>query len=380
MKLAIVNPIQRRFSGGYAKYLGEIVPRLAADPRVSALSVWLPAEAECGTLDPTTIQRWPGGMTRRGLRALRGRIASSAPDVVFVPTARHIGFGAIPTVVMVRNMEPLKVPVKGNDAGEALRNLARAAAARRACARAERVIAVSQHVRDFLRGHWRIPDQRIGVVYHGVTPAAETAASVCPAALAGSEGSFVFTAGSLRAARGIEDVLAAMPALLRGDPAVTLVIAGTWDPGSVRYRRRITALVEALQVGGRIVWAGQLGAAEMMWCFQHADVFVMTSRAEACPNIALEALSHGCAIASTSDAPMPEFLGDAALYYPAKSADPLAETVRALRTETPGERTARRERAVARSRTFDWAATVDGTIEQLQLAARRPADASAGPM
>ena len=372
MKLAIVNPIHRRFSGGYYKYLGEIVPRLAADPRVGQLTLWLPEDAQVPALDAVRIVRWPGGASRRGLQELRARLDAAAPDVVFVPTARHVDAGRAPVVVMVRNMEPLRVPLRGNDPGEAVRNLLRAAVARRACQRAARVIAVSQHVREFLTTRWRIPDERIGVVYHGVAPHSPGMAAG-PVALPARTGSFLFTAGSLRAARGLEDAIGAMPAVLRADPASTLVVAGRWDPGSTRYRRRIMRLIDRLQVGHSIVWAGQLEPPAVAWCLEHADVFVMTSRAEACPNTALEALAAGCRIASTRQAPMPEFLGDAVEYYEPGSADGLAAAILALRAEAIVARERRRAAAVAQAARFTWGEAASATIAQLlQVCAGSP--------
>lgn len=368
MRLAIVNPIARRFSGGYAKYLAEMVPRLRAHPAVTALTIWLPQETSAPGVDVGLVRRWPGATSARGMRELRTRIAAAGPDVVFVPTARHIASGGIPTVVMVRNMEPLSVPFGGNDPGEGLRNLLRRAAARRACTRASRVIAVSRHVQQFLERQWAVPAERIGVVHHGVSTGHGEATTRPALGPAGDKQPLLFTAGSLRAARGLEDVLAALPRIMARHPSVALVIAGRWDPGSNAYRRRISSLVERLGLGSHLIWTDHLSAPEMTWCFRHSAAFVMTSRAEACPNTALEALANGCAIVSTSQPPMPEFLDDAAEYYAPGSAEALADRVLAVLAEGMEARAARCARALRRSRIFDWAVTVERTIEQMQLA------------
>jgi alpha-1,3-rhamnosyl/mannosyltransferase len=95
--------------------------------------------------------------------------------------------------------------------------------------------------------------------------------------------------------------------------------------------------------------------------------FVMTSRAEACPNTALEAMSAGAMIVSVDHEPMPEFFGDAALYYRAGDARALAErisTVLAGRVSPP-EIAAR---ARARAAGFTWSTTADRTIHELELA------------
>jgi glycosyltransferase involved in cell wall biosynthesis len=107
----------------------------------------------------------------------------------------------------------------------------------------------------------------------------------------------------------------------------------------------------------------------MAWCFQRSAVFVMTSRAEACPNITLEALSHGCRIVSIAGPPMPEFLADAAAYYPPGDTAALAERIASIARLGAAEAEALRRRAVGRSAEFTWQQTLDDTVEQLQLTA-----------
>ena len=68
----------------------------------------------------------------------------------------------------------------------------------------------------------------------------------------------------------------------------------------------------------------------MAEAFRRCAAFVMTSRAEACPNTALEAMSCGCAIVSVDRAPMPEFFGEAALYYPVAEIRALAQQLCAV--------------------------------------------------
>ena len=365
MKVAIVNPIQRHFSGGYFKYLGELAPRLAADARVRELTVWLPEGAAAPPLPPELVRRWTGGVARAGLRELRTHVRQAGADVVFIPTARHLDFDGTPTVVMVRNMEPLERPLAGNDLGEGLRNLGRAAVARRACRRASRVIAVSQHVQTYLQQRWGVPANKVGVVYHGISAPTVLPATI-PDALRSVAGTpFIFTAGSLRAARGLEDLVAAAPEILERNPELRIVVAGRWDPGSTRYRKTLMDLVARLGLADRTVWAGQLDPDAMAWCFAHCELFVMTSRAEACPNTALEALSHGCVIASTSTPPMPEFLADAAVYYTPDSAAELSRAARSLLMATPDARDQHRARAVERSRFFAWPATASSTVDEL---------------
>jgi len=98
----------------------------------------------------------------------------------------------------------------------------------------------------------------------------------------------------------------------------------------------------------------------------------MTSRAEACPNIAMEALAAGCLCVSTDQPPMPEFFQKASRYYARGCGGQLAERIAEL-LAVP-EDAAQKLRAAARARAaeFTWQRTVEQTVEQLRLALYGP--------
>ncbi|CAN5730355.1 glycosyltransferase family 1 protein [soil metagenome] len=356
MRVAVVNLTAGGLSGGYRKYLRRLMPLLAADRRVSALRIFVPRTAAATFDTGLDVRTWDPGVG--GRRAIASEVSAFGASVVFVPTARYATFGAAPVVTMVRNMEPLLVPFGGNAWTEGLRNVARAWEARRASKRARRVIAVSAHVREFLVRRWRIPEGRVGLVYHGVDPleAKETAAD--------SANRLIFTAGSIRPARGLEDVVRALPRL---DRDVHLIVAGTVNRGAEPYAGRLRDLAATLGVSKRIRFVGELPDEAMEAAFRACAVFVMTSRAEACPNTALEAMSAGAVTVSVDHPPMPEFFGDAALYYPAGDAALLAGQLQSALDPGPGR--ARLSRAaIERARLFPWSATATRTISELERA------------
>jgi glycosyltransferase involved in cell wall biosynthesis len=109
----------------------------------------------------------------------------------------------------------------------------------------------------------------------------------------------------------------------------------------------------------------------MGWCYHHCRAFVMTSRLEACPNVALEAMAHGCAIVSTDNPPMPEMFGasgETAEFYPAGTAEALAERLVAMAEWTPETRAERCEAARRRAAQFSWPAAAQKTVDELQRA------------
>lgn len=372
MRVALVNLTSGGLSGGYAKYLDAILPLLRRDTRVAVLDVFVPPGVTLGARAAEATRSWPHNDALSGYATLRTQLRQLAPDVVFFPTSRLVRCGMVPTVVMVRNMEPLTVPFGGNTWREGLKNLARARATRVACRQASRVIAVSRYVERFVTERWHLEPGRVGVVYHGIDSPAHGAAPVMPLPL-GDRPRFVFTAGSIRPARGLEDLIRAMPILRRAEPGLTLAIAGGVDASGRRYEARMKRLAASLGVDRALVWAGHLSAPEMAWAFQHCAAFVVTSRAEACPNIALEAMSHGASIVSTEQEPMPEFFDSSALYYPPRDAGVLAARLESVLRTAPAVLEERRTQTRRRSETFTWARTAARTVDQLLMAVSRGA-------
>jgi glycosyltransferase involved in cell wall biosynthesis len=364
LHLAIVNLTAGGMSDGYTKYLQAVVPRIRADPRVARLDLFMPGGLPAPDAGP--VKWWePGRIAAR--RTLRRQILSLRPDIVFFPTARSVECGDVPNVVMVRNMEPLRVPFGGNTAGDALRNMARARAARRACRRATRVIAVSDHVRDFLVDRWHLPASHVGVVHHGV----ELPTDDCTApALLSDGGPFILTAGSIRPARGLEDLLDAIPALRQRHPELRVAVAGRSDDRWCRYERALRQRAHHLGVERAVVWLGHLPSHELSWAYARCTAFVVTSRAEACPNVVLEAMAHGAPCVSTDQQPMPELLGNAALFYPAGSGRVLARQLCDL-IASPQLAGRLAQTAAARARCFTWSRTVHRTVDALVGAARQ---------
>lgn len=364
LRLAIVNLTSGGLSGGYSKYLSQVLPRLQLDTRVSALHVFNPP----GLLDtdaaPIPTESWPVNDHLRGFRELKGILTRLRLDALFVPTARWINVKDLPTVVMLRNMEPFLENLKGNPPVEILKNRIRARRARFACVRASRTIAVSRHVHDHAVTAWNLERSKVAIVHHGVEEPVAASRAQIPKTLRQHARRFIFTAGSIRPARGLEDLIRALAMLT--DKEIMLCVAGRADGGMSFYRRRLMSIAVEEGVADRIMWLGHLSKCEMAWCYLNCESFVTASRAEACPNTVLEAMSYGCLCIATEIDPMPEFLGDAALYFSPANPAHLASQLRRGTTLEDSDRL--RQAAADRSNTFNWDLTTDRTIRVLESA------------
>ena len=373
MYVVLANLTNGGLSGGSRKYLEVLAPLLARHPAITRLDLFVPPQAvealhQCTRLE---WESWLHNDVAHGFRGLRQTLLKRRPDVVFIPSARWIDCGPAPVVAMVRNMEPLAVPFAGNPWLETLKTLARRWVALRACRQADRIIAVSNFVKEYLVDNWKLPGDKVATVYHGIDlPGADDEVRR-PPGLGQLDRPFLFTAGSIRPYRGLEDAVGALPEIIACCGNLSLVIGGETEPAMQPYRNRLQRQAEALGCADRIVWSGKLSAAEMAWCFRQCEAFLMTSRVEACPNIVLEAMAHSCLSISTTSPPMPEMYGETAFLYRAGQSGELAQQVHAALSLDVGQRYTRQSAARRRAAEFSWQRTMNETVDQLLCAAGR---------
>ena len=372
MKVAIVNLTGGGLSYGYMNYLSEVLPRMLAHPRVHRLEVFLPpgfSQYFADILPSECLREFEGGF--QGRRQLRLDIRRIAPDVVFFPGNQWMDLGRMPSVAMIRNMLPLVMPFGGNGWRDIVKNIGRARLSRIACNRADRVIAVSKYVQQFLVDSWHISPTRIGTVYHGVNLPPAAATMRIPVSIPRDwSGTFLFTAGSMHPYRALDEVLNALAVLASQGVRPPLVIAGgvDLDRTQLPYLEKMKHLAEKLGINSQIAWTGHLNAAEMSWCYSHCQLFLMTSRVEACPNIALEAMSHGAFCLAADNPPLPEFFQAAAIYYRPRCGEALAQAISAALAYSPEAAGLMRGRAKKRAGDFPWEKTVERTVHELELA------------
>lgn len=365
MRLAMINLTGGSFSGGYRKYILNITPLLLKDQRIETLYLYLPQETslEMAHHDKLQILRYPSRRPFKARRMIRQSLKKTRPDVVFIPTTRYLDTHGIQRVTLLRNMEAPTTPFGKNTFVESVKNILRAWDTRRAIESADRVIAVSDFVGDFIAEKYDVDSSKVFRVYPGVKSLSERPQR--PKFLSGVK-SFALTAGSIRPHRKLEDAISAW-ALLDTRDRIPLVIAGKPDPDSIRYQQELQSLATELAVEDLIIWTGQMEADELAWCYENCSCFLMTSYIEASPNTALEAMHYGCFIVSSSAAPMPEFFENAALYYPNGDAEQLAQQVRAFRAMSPENIKLHKQNSSHRASDFSWSSTAKSTIDVLNF-------------
>ena len=375
MRIAVLNITAGGMSGGYRKYLHNVIPRLAGHPDVEAVLCtfpkslngqdWFDSLTNVEFAHCSLFQSLDYGFAYN----LKHTLERFDPDVLFIPTAHYLKFGNIAVVNMVRNMEPFAYSGRENPFSERLRNIVRRKIASNAVRRSQRVIALSNFVKQFLVDNLNISENKLSVIYHGIHYD-KCFKQVRPSAVPESwKGDFLFTAGSIRPARGLEDIIYALKHLVTRKSDVNLLIAGAANPNMLPYLKSLKSKIAEFGLLKKVIWAGSLNQEEMNWCYKNCRLFVMTSRVEALGMIALEAMSRDCLCIAADSSCLPEVFGNAAVYYQPKNSRFLADTIQTILAWSDRQRNEMLELTRKRLAEFpSWDETVERTVNELKLA------------
>lgn len=119
MRIAIINLTGGGMSGGYRKYLRNVIPRMATHSDIESIL--------CATPSPIDIQSWFGLLPKVEFitckpfkwmfymsdNDLKKSLKKFFPDVIFIPVERYFQFNRVPIVNMIQNIKHLqKVLIK----------------------------------------------------------------------------------------------------------------------------------------------------------------------------------------------------------------------------------------------------------------------------
>jgi glycosyltransferase involved in cell wall biosynthesis len=185
---------------------------------------------------------------------------------------------------------------------------------------ADLVIFISRYAKSVID---RCIPQRRGrsvVIPHGLDDHFRQRAASAPAEIKGAE--YVLYVSTLDFYKAQLEVVSAWARLRqRRTTHEKLLLVG---PGNPTYGSRVRDLVHSLGLRDQVLFVGNVPYEELPAYYQNAKVNLFSSSCENCPNILLEAMAGGRPVLCSSYPPMPEFAGDAAVYFDPYSPDQLA--------------------------------------------------------
>ena len=326
--------------GGSETYVRELLRHLARGGRCSYRVVLpslapdiaggLPSEVASEYRAGGTIPRRLLAMTEAAVRPGRLRPRFEQADVVHYPLTLRLPTVSRPTVTTLLDVQHLDLPQMFSRAERAFRAVAWARSVRGA----DRVIVISDFVRERAVAKLGLDPEAIRVVHLGVDHERLSPGT-------GPREEFLLYPARRWPHKNHERLFAAFALLRRERPGLRLVLTGGGDFGDVPEG------VEA---------RGHVPTAEVDDLMRRASALVFPSLYEGFGLPPLEAMACGCPVACSSAGSLPEVVGDAARLFDPRDPEAIAEAVDdVLRDPAEWSRL-----GVERAREFSWEKTAAG--------------------
>lgn len=330
MKIAIINILKSGISGGYIKYLRNLISSFEVNNDIDSVLIVFPEFLKDFELNnkKTKIKFeyqdfnpfFPKITTK-----VKELLDNFLPDIIFVPTERYLRYKNIPTVSMLQNMEPF---TKKDNLNSIYLNIKQEILKRigiNSLKKSDGIIAISDFVNSYLKNKIQIAPEKIRIIKYGIDkPLTEIKPEGLPDNL---NKNFIFTAGSIRPARGLIDLINAMVILKTKKVKTPLIIAGDNMREAKYYKQYLLKIIKKEGLDNQIYWMGKLNQNNMSWLYKNCKTFVMTSRVESFGMIAGEAMAHGCISISANNPCLPEIFETSALYYQPGNSNELANRI-----------------------------------------------------
>lgn len=182
------------------------------------------------------------------------------------------------------------------------------------------ILTVSENSKRMLHHFKRIPMNRIGVVYHGVSPEFSKRPDRKTIEIVRKRYSlprkFLFNAGILKNSKNILNIIRSFALVSIKHPDIHLVFSGRLnkdDPSE--FERSVLKELDGLDVSVRekIMFLNFVSYADLKSIYYLSEVFVMPSLEEGFGMPLLEAMSCGIPVVTSDRSAMPEVVGDDAL-------------------------------------------------------------------
>ena len=240
----------------------------------------------------------------------------------------------------------------------------------------DRLIVMSEQAACLLRDIYGVPGEKIDLIPHGVPDLPFMDPNYFKD-LFGTQGkSVLLTFGLLSPNKGIENVIRALPSILKKHANLVYIVSGATHPHvrrreGERYREELQALAVECGVASHVIFNNRFVSAEEL--VEHvgaADIYITPYRQEAqvvSGTLAI-ALGAGKAIVSTPYWHAKELLaGERGVLVPFDDPEALAEAAIRL-LDNDGARHAMRKRAYLHSRGTTWQRTAEAYMASFQRA------------
>ncbi|MEJ2285161.1 MAG: glycosyltransferase family 4 protein, partial [Desulfobacterales bacterium] len=226
----------------------------------------------------------------------------------------------------------------------------------------DKLVVMSHKAYDFLNDIYAVPEEKIAFIHHGIpdTPFIDSSFNKDKFGVEGKK--VLLTFGLLSPNKGIENVLHALPAVIKKHPDVVYIILGATHPHILKlhgdsYRIMLQQLVRKLDIGAHVIFQNRfVTLRELCEFLGIADIYVTPylEEAQITSGTLAYAMGTGKAIISTPYWYATEMLAEGrGRIVPFCNPDAIAEQVSGL-LDNDVERHAMRKKAYTFSREAVW--------------------------
>ena len=222
---------------------------------------------------------------------------------------------------------------------------------------ADRVLFISYTSRNVVRGYIPYIDNKSTVIPHGISSNFYKTATDIDGRL--QSGEFYLYVSILDVYKCQIEVIKAWVNLAKRGFEYPLVLIG---PKYNKYGQQVIDFIAENSLEDKVLYLGKIDYEDIGGYYSAARALIFASSCECCPNILLEKLAAGKPILCSNIPPMPEFGGDAVLYFDPYSVESLVGKVLEIESD---EAVLQKlgEQALDRSKIYDWKVTTRKTID-----------------
>jgi glycosyltransferase involved in cell wall biosynthesis len=254
------------------------------------------------------------------------------------------------SVTMFRNMIPFdhtqrqKYPL----GYMRMRNWLLARLMSRSMAKADSVICISEFARKLIEEKVPGLSRKTTVIPHGINPIFRSDQQARPDWL--PTGDYILYVSFLDVYKAQLEVVRAFDLLKKRRRTHEKLILTGADRSP--YAQKVRVEIERLGLQNDVLLTGPVAYESLPALYRNALINIFASECENCPNVLLEALASGRPLLASSRPPMPEFGGDAAIYFDPSSPEELAGKLLSI-IDDPIRQTELSDKAKQRSLLYD---------------------------
>lgn len=341
-RILLLSDIFPPKTGGSGRWFWEIYSRLPRNEFMVATG----EDHRAADFDAThdlKLTRLPLEMRTRGIKnfgnfkqylrmAKRVRRLVKHEGITAIHAARNLPEGFIAYLVKLWTGTPYLCYVHGEDVGVSATSRELAWMTRRLFSGASRVIANSNNTRSLLLNEWKLPEDKVTLLYPGVDTQRFTPQPANPRlreALGWQDRTVLLTVGRLQKRKGHDMLIKALPAIRQAHPNVLYAILGEGEELAT-----LQAIAREHGVADHVQFMGEVTDERLMNCYQQCDLFVLPNRQvgrdfEGFGMVLLEAQACGKPVLAGASGGTAETMrqGETGFVVPCETPEPLAAKI-----------------------------------------------------